>query len=207
MIEEFKSELANHVALFQDAGLDGVARLQREAAPGIFGRAAKEIRRLQRNAVLHGFYQTLGSGFGSFILLEDLYPQNRLVYRSESLMVDLVFRRKGSITAFSSCKKGAVTDGLFAQPERQYVPEDGAYCQAALIWSVEHLDDDLEPQGPMPIAARLAKPGASVGDNAWVDNGMVRLLPDTWNSRPLPRRQWYNPDADDWGTDADEAAE
>lgn len=198
MLEEIHAELIVFAQQFQDAGADGLRRVQK--AP--FDGGQWSIKRLQRDAYLHGLYTTLPNALGTFIRIDELYPRNRLVYRSEKHEADLIFRRRGSINAFKETKPYE-NPGLFPEPQRQYPKRpDADYRQIACIWDLPATDADHHPTSPFPFYIKIAKENTVLGQGQW-DGGF--FLFD--ESELIPETAEFDMDDLDWEVDNDEDSE
>ncbi|MEJ6013782.1 hypothetical protein WG936_08035 [Corynebacterium sp. H127] len=197
MIERVKAELAPYGKRFQEAGQDGLARVQRAPYDG----DQWNVTRLQRDPFLHGIKRTLPDTIGSFKLLADLYPKNRVVYRSEKLEAELVFRRKGSLSAFA--QKKSETPGLFPMPDRVYpATREINYRQIACIWDLPPLAKDHTPTGPVPFVIRIAKPNTTLDQRQWESGFPLidsdELIPNTTN---------FDINIDDWDIEDEETGD
>lgn len=198
MIEKIRSELLPLAEEFQTAGADG---LRRVAASPYDGDQWK-IKRLQRNPFLHGLRRTLPEKLGTFVLEADLYPQNRLLYRSQIHEAELIFRRRGSLDAYKSKREDAALT-LFPTPERVFPPlPDAQFRQIACIWDLPLLNEDHEAVGPFPFVVKVAKPNTLLGQSQW-ESGFA-LLPEPGL---MPTSAEFDMDTPDWDVDGEEEAE
>lgn len=200
MINKLRVELEPLADLLQDAGALGIAKLKELP----FNEIQWKHRAYQRDSFIVAFHDALPAEFGTFVRVEGCFGQKRLVYHSDALDLDLVFRRRGSTTAFRSARTVAVptTGDLF--PDLKPVAGCGgtATRRAALIWDVPRTNEHRTMIGAMPVVTKLARPGTLLDDNDWEDG--FALVPTTTTDL-IPSRAKYNPDDADWDVDADEA--
>ncbi|MDO5670841.1 MAG: hypothetical protein Q4G50_12685 [Corynebacterium sp.] len=200
MIEKLRAELLPLADQFQIAGADGLRRVL--AATQVYDGDQWEFRRLQRDPYLHGLRRVLPKSLGSFVREDDLYAQNRLLYRSETHEADLVFRRRGSLTAYKS-KREDTEPGLFPTPERVFLPNpDTQSRQIACIWDLPRLDESHEAIGAFPFIIRIAKQNTLLGQGHW-DGGFPLIPVDGI----MPSTAEFDMDSPDWDVDDDEEAE
>lgn len=198
MLEDIRAELIVFAAQFQEAGADGLRRVQKAPYDG----AQWGTRRLQRDPYLHGLYETLPPVLGSFVRVKELYQQNRLVYRSEKFQAELIFRRRGSIDAFKE-KKRYTVPGLFPEPKRQYPKRpDANYRQIACIWDLPATDAEHQPTSPFPFFIKIAKENTVLGQGEW-DGGFLLFE----ESDLIPEAAEFDMNDLDWEVDSEEDVE
>ncbi|MDC7108970.1 hypothetical protein [Corynebacterium afermentans] len=192
MIEKIQAELTPYAEHFQEAGRDGFHRVQ--LAP-YDDDDQWRYRRLQRDLFLYGLYKSLPSALGSFQVDDGLFGQNRLVYRSEPLGAELVFRRRKSIGAYGSKKKpfAANQEALFPIPIDARAVSRQEFRQIACVWDLPAYNDKHELQGAIPFRVYIAKPNTSLDERDWEDDFFLRTGEDL-----IPKGLGFNPEEDDW---------
>ncbi len=179
---------------FQEAGAEGFRMVSESALRG----DQWIYRRLQRDPYLHGLWVRLPKEMGSFIRRDELYIQNRLVYFSESLGVELVFRRRRSLRVVGS-KKAIEEPGLFPKSMCKHRADDAVPHLAACIWDLPRFDSKHRPMGLFPFVVKLAKPGTTLEQGEWEDS--FRLHEE---SEVIPKSAEYDMDDLDWEVDSAE---
>jgi hypothetical protein len=205
MIEKLHAELVPLVDQLQDAGARGVYNLAYAPYRGF----QWTHRAYQRDPFVVAFTQVLPSAFGTFLRRDDLIPQRRLVFHSDALNLDLVFRRRGSLGAFKQTGSVVVDDSgvqeeLFPINERALrgtrVPR-----LAALIWDTPELNKKHKAVGPTPIVVRLAVLGHSLDDNEW-ESGFP-LVSTAGGHDLIPEKAEYRHDMPDWDVESETDAQ
>lgn len=191
MIEKVQAELAPHAELFQEAGRDGFQRVRLAPYRGDQWR----YRRLQRDPFLYSLYKTLPASLGSFRVDDDLFGQNRLLYRSEILRAELVFRRKKSLGAYGKRKKPIEVDqqALFPQPVDAEPASGQSYRQIACVWDLPTYNEEYEILGAVPFRVYVAKPNTRLDDRDWEGDFFLRAGEDL-----MPKGLGFDPEEDDW---------
>lgn len=179
MLQSVLEELSPHYDQFQAAGIVGCKKLQQLPFEGL----QFTHRRLQREAMLNAFFTQLPPTLGSFKRVDDSYRVNRLIYQSEEMNAQLIFRRKGSISFMAEKKRReqTVQMALFSVVNSATTREE--FRQIAVIWDFPPLDEDNEPTGPLRIVFRLAEAGTSLDERRWESTAAfeinTELMPDS----------------------------
>lgn len=189
MIDRIKSEMLPYAEEFQEAGREGFRRVVNLPYEG----AQWTVKHLQRDPFLNGLISTLPERLGSFQLDRRLYSQDRLVYRSEVLGAELVFRRRGSLGAFYKRQPMSPEPGLFDEPPRVHSSSDDSYRQVAIVWDLPRYDADREISGVVPFHVYLAREGTTLEDCDWEDDFSLSA-----EDRFLPTDLGFDQDVDDW---------
>lgn len=195
MIKKLHAELLPLVDQLQEAADRGVYNLNNLPYQG----RQWDLRAYQRDPFLQAFLQVLPAEFGTFKRCDDLIALRRLVYHSDVLNTDLVFRRRGAFR-----RVGAAAPKITAGWEQHDLfpllrPKPAADPRlAALIWDTPTLDDKHQATSPMVIAVRLAKQGFALDDNAWEKSFWLR---PAHQDDLIPERAEYRPDMPDWDID------
>lgn len=196
MIERIRDELLPYAEDFQSAGREGFRRVVKLP----YGGDQWKVKHLQRDAFLNGLISTLPDCLGSFQLDRPLYAQDRLVYRSEVLDAELIFRRQGSLGAFRKGREATTEPGLFAEPSRVHQNSDDNYRQIALVWDLPRYDADHEISGVIPFHVYLAKDGTALEDCDWEDDFSLSA-----EDQFLSTELGFDPEVDDWEVEDEES--
>lgn len=205
MKQRIFEELSPHYDDFQAAGMEGLELLSRSPLKGVY-----ELRRLQREPILNAFEHHLPSRLGSFEKVPGSYSQNRLVYHSDKLNADLIWRRRGGVGLYAKQRleeraRQIVQHGLqiamFDEPQRAFRAE--LPTQIAFLWDLPRLDENHEAEEPFPFGIKIAKPGYKLDEGNWA--GSFRLVEV---SETYPKTAELDPNELDWEIeDEDEAQE
>lgn len=192
MIDRVQAELAPFAEAFQAAGRAGFERVcQAHYDDGDQWR----YRRLQRDPFLYSLYKALPEELGSFQVDHDLFGQNRLLYRSETIGAELVFRRRKSIGAFGHQKKTVEfsQEALFPSPVNKKPVSAQEYRQIACVWDLPDYNNEHEMSGAVPFRVYVAKPNTRLDDRNWEGDFFLRTGEDL-----MPKKLGFNPEEDDW---------
>lgn len=192
MIEKIQAELAPYAEIFQEAGRDGFRRV---CIASYDDGDQWRYRRLQRDPFLYGLYKSLPKSLGSFLVDDDLFGQNRLLYRSETLGAELVFRRRKSIGAYGSKKKivAGIQQALSIPPIDAGLVSGQQFRQIACVWDLPAYDKEYEIQGAIPFRVYVAKPNTRIDERDWEGDFFLKAGEDL-----MPKELGFNPEEDDW---------
>lgn len=204
MKQHLLEELSPYYDLFQSAATEGLRRMSKSQLNGVF-----DYRHLQRTHILNAFMEHLPTRLGSFEKCSDSYSYDRLVYHSDELNADLIFRRRGGVGMYAkqrleererqvtAYEQQLAMFDVTPRPFRADMP-----TQIALVWDLPPLDDNHKALEPFPLWIKIAKPGYKLDEHHWDQSFQLLEVSETY-----PKIAELNPEELDWDIESDDEAQ